>query len=72
MSVGTWEPPGQKRTNIELSLIRRFLSFAESVDFEHNLDDAGLRGAGLEVGEVDAVLHAHRLHVLHQPRGLAR
>ena len=32
MSVGTWEPPGQKKqTNIELSLIRRFLSFAESV-----------------------------------------
>ena len=48
MSVGTWEPPGQKRTNIELSLIRRFLSFAESVDFEHKLDITDLRSAGLE------------------------
>ena len=49
MSVGTWEPPGQKkRTNIKLSLIRRFLSFAESVDFEHKLDDEDLRSAGLE------------------------
>ena len=49
MSVGTWEPPGQKQqTNIELSLIKRFLSFAESVDFEHNLADADFRSAGLE------------------------
>ena len=49
MSVGTWEPPGQKkRTNIELSLIRRFLSFAESVDFEHKLDYTDFRSAGLE------------------------
>ena len=49
MSVGTWEPPGQKkRTNIELSLIRRFLSFAESVDLEHKLADADFRSAGLE------------------------
>ena len=49
MSVGTWEPPGQKKqTNIELSLIRRFLSFAESVDFEHKLADADFRSAGLE------------------------
>ena len=49
MSVGTWEPPGQKkRTNIKMSLIRRFLSFAESVDFEHQLADADFRSAGLE------------------------
>ena len=49
MSVGTWEPPGKKkRTNIKLSLIRKFLSFAESVDFEHKLDNTGLRSAGLE------------------------
>ena len=49
MSVGTWEPPGKKkRTNIKLSLIRKFLSFAESVDFEHKLDNTDLRSAGLE------------------------
>ena len=49
MSVGTWEPPGQKkRTNIKMSLIRRFLSFAESVDFEHSLADADFHSAGLE------------------------
>ena len=49
MSVGTWEPPGQKkRINIKLSLIRRFLSFAESVNFEHKLDEAEFRAAGLE------------------------
>ena len=49
MSIGTWEPPEQKkRTNIKLSLIRRFLSFAESVNFENKLDDAEFRSAGLE------------------------
>ena len=49
MSVGTWEPPGKKkRNNIKLSLIRRFLSFAESVDLEHKLADADFRSAGLE------------------------
>ena len=49
MSVGTWEPPGQKKHNdIELSLIKRFLSFAESVDFDHKLADADFRSAGLE------------------------
>ena len=49
MSVGTWEPPGQKKhNNIELSLIKRFLSFAESVDFEHKLDDTDFRSTGLE------------------------
>ena len=49
MSVGTWEPPGKKkRTSIKLSLIRRFLSFAESVDFEHKLANADFRSAGLE------------------------
>ena len=48
MSIGTWEPPGQKkRTNIKLSLIRRFSSFAESANFEHELDDAEFRSAGL-------------------------
>ena len=30
------------------TLIRRFLSFAESADLEHNLDSAQLRSAGLE------------------------
>jgi hypothetical protein len=48
MSVGTWEPPGQKKhNNIELSLIKRFLSFAESADFEHNLAYADFRSAEL-------------------------
>ena len=49
MSVGTWEPPEKKkRSHIKLSLIRRFLSFAEKLDLEHKITFEDIRCARLE------------------------